>query len=199
MLPLWTNALTTVPPVILGRRLKPFSLGHYAVLMAIESPLRQGPVQTRDPSALAVAAWICSMDATEVAGVDPAAAQALFEDWARDQAATADWKAQERALITYIGEQSRYPEMFTPEGGRNYSSPVPVFAHIHATLVLDGHQDWRVAWNMPIAQAISLYVQLAERRGAELVSESDQREIERQLRELKKKAKRGRRKAGGKS
>lgn len=156
----YADAFFSSPPKILGLNLKPLTLGHAFVLLAIESPYI---TDRKEPEIgdLFAAVWICSHDWTE--SRDSLVADTFKTDcitWCNTQADLTepdpDIKSFRNYLETYMQVAPRY-ETFIKNGEPVNPSrkSVRVPWPLAAAWVLMSRMSEDVAWNMPIVKAFA--------------------------------------------
>lgn len=164
------------PPVCLGRRLLPFSLGHSLVLEAIGSPvLGAGECA---PGDLAVAVMVCAQPATDLSKpLDFAKTAQNFREWGKS-CDLAQFKDDLDAFRAYVAEFCTAPERWS-SGGAGRGPRAPWQYTIVTALRQHLKLGYNEAWNCPVNRALADYAALGEALGDEsLISEEEKAEIE---------------------
>lgn len=153
----WTQALFARPPLMLGRRLRPFSLSHALLLRATGNPYAYvgAPATVRD---LFAAVAICSRGHAENAeayrrGVRPSVLAAWRRQWRRVEFAVADASFRE-----YIAAHTRrnVRAQVERQGGDTPDISGPVEYYLHRHLTEDRGWPDEAAWDCAYGYAWAL-------------------------------------------
>ncbi len=180
--PVFANAfLLKQPPLCLGRRLLPLSLGHSLVLESINSPLL-GHTLSPQPSALspqpspgdlAVAVYVCSQLATNLSRtLDFAQEAAQFRAWG-EKTTLEDATSDLVLFRAYMGVYLEAPERWQPEA-RGAGPKAPWQYIVVNALRQHLKLSYDEAWNCPVNRALADYAALGEALGDDsLMSEEE--------------------------
>lgn len=182
----WYKGLVFQPPVIFGRRLKPFSLAHSMTLEELRNPY----VMTLNPDpcagALHLALWICTLSGAEIGrklygGRFPAFRLALRGWWYRN----ADLRDAHEAFVAYLKDCADRPERAVPcdlggkEKKRTYIK-APWQYHMVRTLCKVYGMDYERAWDCPVMLASCLHAADMEAEGDDsLIDRNEEATIDR--------------------
>lgn len=137
------------PPVLLGRRLLPFTLGHAELLTVFESPFMTGGTVTH--SELVFAVWICTR--TRRAALDAIRGGTHADEvtaWGREVVGY-DLPAASALLQATIDRYCVAPARWS--SGTKKPARVPWFRMTAATLRRFFHVSEDEAWNTPCGEA----------------------------------------------
>lgn len=159
----WLNAaIPDAPPVILGLRLRPYTLGHELLLHKVESPFVAG---TEFGFAdLAIAVLICSQD-FHAARRSISSRWLNFFLWA--------WKLRMRRCNAFVdaGRFQEYraagrwfPEIEIPVTDAKSLTQPPEF-RLASELMSKVHLSWDACMDFPLNRAHALFVALGEAKG----------------------------------
>jgi len=150
-------------PVVLRRRLRPFSAFHWAVLAAMDSAFTAG--RTPTPDDVVVAVWVCSRgweDRSQILDPDSDA----IREWGHEF----DYHAAAATLREYMEAAFDGPETWVPKNSK--PSGVPGAFHLPAILMQHMHGLTEAeAWDMPLQRALAYRCAIAEANGAEVVTD----------------------------
>lgn len=152
----WAQALLATPPVILGRRLRPFSLSHSALLTEIDSPYayRGAPADERE---LFAAVEICARTHAENlaafgGGFDVRRLRRWRRQWRRVAFTVAD-----ASFRQYLADYSRRNKRNETGGdGERRDLGGPIEWHLHRHLTEDRCWADGAAWDCPLNYAWAL-------------------------------------------
>ena len=175
MIDVFSNALFSNPPIVLGRRLRPYSLAHNFALKTIRSPIISGEDWTR--SDLLTACWICRMDLDEIRSK-------VFAD-EPDQSEVAAWSSLlfdepdetwdegYKCFVDYVSAYCEVPDRLRSGDDKSIKHPWEFFIAVRlAGVKVVNHID--DAWNMACNLAHSYHSAWSETQGDEsLVTEED--------------------------
>ena len=190
--PIFQNAATATPPVVMGLQLLPFSLGHSIILEAIEHPAVTGD-SALDMDALALGVAVCSKDYETGREIFIGNPEIWLNDaprWARKfRGKKSDWwAAQANAWDEYLIDYNTIPEVWEPGAGDGDGEAPPDLAapwqfHIIRALgrdgLLRGIQYGPTAWDVPLNMAYCLYCTIGEAKDRlDVMTEEDRRAVE---------------------
>ena len=167
----YVNALVSAPPVVLGRRLLPLSLGHVAVLDACGSPFVRG--EEWQAADVVFAVWACSQpqDALRAAvNADPDRLAREARRWGRR---CKPWQIAAAAplLVQYVIDGMAAPRRWdSPEAKR----VIPWWLSVAWSLMGGDVTREEYVWAMPAARAIAYASAEAARRGDESLMSEDE-------------------------
>lgn len=167
----WYKGLVYQPPVILGRRLKPFSLAHSMTLEELRNPYVMTSSPQLDPAALHFALWVCTMSGDEIGRNVYATKRlklwiALRGWWYRKH----DLQDAHETFLAYIKDCSDHPERSIPcsadgkEKSRTFVK-APWQYHMVRTLCKVYGMYHAQAWDCPLILASCLHAADMEANG----------------------------------
>lgn len=160
------------PPVVLGRKLKPFCCGHASLLDGLESAyIRGGAVNSQE---LIVAVWICSNTFEVGKHKITEELEELTAECLTWGASVGVWNFKEaHAIFTrYMEDHTRAPERWKKKGSDSSRAPWPLV--VATTLMQELMVSESRAWNMPLQEALWYFAAISERQGDKsLVTEED--------------------------
>ena len=166
----YKNALLTRCPMVLGRHLVPFSLGHAAVLTALESPVIDCKPVTTDDAIVGI--YVCSMPYQHALDkISDGSFAAECKQWG--EAVFGDDKQPEfDKFFQYIEWHTKAPPRyeFISKGGKVIKpepGAVPWFFSV-AWALMDRMPEAR-AWNMSLPLALSYYAAHCQFNGDEFL------------------------------
>lgn len=153
MLQFYADAFFCQPPVVLGRRLRPYSLGHSFTLDAIQSPFAVGgPVNAFE---LIGAVLICSMPFAEI--VDKINADSLLKD-AEAFGKTLDMDAlYAEELAKFHDYLTTYDKAAPAISKPSAAGPLPLPWQIVVAWALMDRLPEREVWDMPLTRAMAYH------------------------------------------
>lgn len=162
----WLTSLMVTPPVILGRRLKPFSLAHSFILERAANPFWIGG--ERGPEHFFEALEICSHDLEENRARIASKSDNKFKRWVAKHFR----KVSARDVEMFVQYMDDHLACHSREssGGREMHSPWQF--RLVADLVARGFSEER-AWNMPLNLARCYYDARAEMEGDDTLLSED--------------------------
>jgi len=172
----YTRALLTVPPVILGRALQPFSCWHALVLTHFDNPLMTGTtgdegITTGD---VIFFLWVCGLThgeglaalASDDAITEARAWGGEVEDWDIDEVCS--------EVHEYLTDYLDFPKFWEKDGEKGKASGIPWFWKLIGTVVANVNGiSATEAWDMPINQLAIYRASVAEDNGSDLLSERE--------------------------
>ena len=170
--PVFQRAFIPPRPRILCRPLLPLSLAHLALLDIVDSPfVRGGPAAEVTPGDLAVAVWICSQCGSELRD-SSALEQPSFREAVRWglECRGENWTSEKAAFETYLEDSLTAPEVWRDGDSKPLSADWKF--SVVAALIEMGI-DRAEAWDMPVSEALSLYIANQERHGLDVMSEDE--------------------------
>lgn len=176
--PIYETAFQPPAPTILGRRLLPFSLGHSVLLESGGSPFVD-PAPKRKPNAgdLAAAVWICSQPAGKLRFVLAEPDPKGITQWGMKQRRRGiPIKAETERFVEYLNASLRMPQAWHDE--KDARKIVTAWQFSVVAALLESGIQRAEAWDMPVAEALALYMAIQERRGLDLVSPEDRAMID---------------------
>lgn len=157
------SSIFETAPVVLQKRLRPFSCFHWAVLAAMESPFAVGGTPTPDDVVFAV--WVCQrgwQDRADILAPDYEA----IRDWGHEF----DYVDAVNVLRAYMDEAFDGPSTWVPDDAK--PSGVPGAFHLPAILLQHLHGLTEAdAWDMPLQRALAYRCAIAEANGSEVVTD----------------------------
>ena len=164
-------------PTVLGRRLKPLCLAHVVTLGQADSIfLKQDPDRKPTVVDVAVAAWFCSKPGFLPGEEIPEPDMERMIRWASIAGRRYKPEVEQQKLIDYLKQSLRFPRFWAPEnGGRPTVAP---WEFTVVSALVEAGITRREAWTMPVAEALAHYAATMERKGLELVSDWEKRQIE---------------------
>lgn len=152
-------------PVILGRRLRPFSLSHRVALMALGSPFMSGDGNTPiEPADVAIAVAILSMSEPFA----PLPKPTLRDRWECRRAMKSGKRhwANCSAITAFIADHSAHPTIWEKKR-ESHDDGIPWVLHVITRLIKHGIPE-RDAWTMSEGRAIWLNLAILNQSGADL-------------------------------
>lgn len=158
---LWTQALLVQPPVFLGRRLHPFSLGHCAVLRALGNPYAYARAQA-DAADLAAAVVVCSRGMADNRRALMGGALRVRDLWrlAR-RVRRVDFTVADASFRQYLADYSRRNVRVQRGCDDGHAADAgemlaPVEWHLHRHLTEERGWSDDAAWDCPLIYAWAL-------------------------------------------
>lgn len=148
--------LTLAPPIILGRRLAPFTLGHAHLLELSNSPF-SGTGGKIDSSDMVLAAWILSFPTykkAKSACLSAIAGKMPFgiRRWGKKIGITFDLEREATKLAEYIGKCTRPPRSARKAGAKSLSTPMAAtLAVLHRRYFATTAET---VWDVPFLDAL---------------------------------------------
>lgn len=167
-LDVWTQSLLVSPPVLCGRRLLPFSLGHAVILRSISSPYAYVNVGSALSDVL-TAIQICS----RTTGQNRAALYGGKMPVISWVAWSMRWRGVKFDVVdasfrTYLADFTRQADRHPPKKrGRDLAAPVEF--HLHRVLCEHYGYDPVAAWDVSLIVAHACADVVAESNGDELI------------------------------
>lgn len=176
MLPAYAKAFFSAPPVVFGKRLRPFSLGHSFLLEAIGNPVAMG--EPYSPQDAAVFAKVCTMTFAEALAFlnDEDAARKEMERMGA-KCGGADWLAECAKIDEYFRATFEcIPERWEQDGDKS-EMRVPVqlafFQVLRGTAAITPELE-NAIWDMPYGRAAAYAAVAGWAKGDEsLMSEKE--------------------------
>lgn len=177
MIRAYQATLLTRPPVLLGRRLCPFTLGHWRILTTFDSAFFGGGTITRDELIFAV--WVCCQPDFQKA------ARTLLEGsferevraWGR-RAGAYDAVAVAEAFRAYLASYMDRPPRWEDANRKSKARAPGPFLYANA-LRHYYHLSESEAWNTPVHQAICDFATMGALLGDEsLMTEEEARQVD---------------------
>lgn len=170
------SAAYRIPPVVLGRQLKPFCCGHAQSLYALQSPyMLGGDIQRED---LIVAIWLCSMDSQTGRQKLLSESNNIIEEgleWGKE-IITWDFHNHAQKFDDYLKEYIKSPPMWKKSEHKEAKSPWPL--RIVVILMREFSMSKDEAENMPLPMALWWIATINDLNGdGSLISEKEQERI----------------------
>jgi len=149
-----------VPPVLLGRKLKPFCCGHAVILASLESPFIVSGKVT--PEELIVAVWVCSQTFEEgrdkiLNGGDVLRVEC--EKWGGEIGGF-DFSKAVVDFERYLTDYTKAPERWKTKASKEARAPWPLV--VATTIMHEFPVSESDAWNMPLPKALWYFAACAE-------------------------------------
>jgi len=165
------------PPVIMGRKLRPFSLFHALVLMQFDSSHLNGQKVTIDELVFSV--FVCGLEYPQ--GVDYIFSIKAIKDcakWGKKSKKKYDYSESFEEFRQYLLDYMRFPGIYetTSASGQSLNAPkksnIPWPFKVAADIMnkYPGFTEKEV-WNMPVIKASTYRAHIAEDNGWELENE----------------------------
>lgn len=172
MVETFLQSVIAQPPVILTRRLRPFSVGHFTLLRALDSPFALGGTVHLKDALLALE--ICSRSFEDARAW---LHEATLESVARESAEQGK-RSGPVDLHDLVGRIDKYMRLYTSvpkfwRSGQESQSKLPESLILVSVLMGKCGMSESAAWSCPYGMAV-WYVTAANERGEAIVSEDEQ-------------------------
>ena len=167
-------------PVVFGQQLRPYQLGHAALLDALESPLvgHKGAV-TLDAVALVV--WVCSRDASKRMEQlrDPGSIGAQIKPLLASLKKMTRREIADAALVVsaYIGEHCKAPPRWSKGGENSLRVPWQFALLYRATKGNTSPEAIAAAWDTPLPYVTTMAACAGADAGDDSLVSEDEQEI----------------------
>lgn len=164
MLWAYKSVILLEPPSCLGRRLKPFTCGHAAILYAYESPFATSGVATLEELVFAV--WVCSQEDYEATIAKLRGRRFIAESrrWAARAKVTA-WRAEVDVFKKYITDHMTAKPQRWDDDEPSQMARAPWPWLVTAALIKSG-MPGRESWNVPVNAAFCRMASFAALAGS---------------------------------
>ena len=153
-------------PVILGRNLKPYTVGHDLILHALESGFAIGTENAPTFDDLIVSTYLCSFHFDEAKGrvLDGELMRKELEEWGRE---VGEFDACEPTsqLIAYIKAYTDAPEFWIEDKPTTKRCGAPLSQILKVSMMRDFHMTEHAALHMPFNEAQTNYLTHLEMNG----------------------------------
>lgn len=183
MHPVFAAAAIFGPPRVLIYKLKPFQLGHALLLDALQSPyMAGGDVEKAD---LALAAWICSQDATSARDAIQTGGPGVFFCHVVARACKRiNWQLHEERFTQYFERNMQAPRRW---GATLGSGPRASWQWMAAVRLCAGDfTKLEQAWNTPLLSVTCFNTAQDALNGDDSIVSEAEEEASEQLKELQK-------------
>lgn len=172
MLTEFQQAVLAEPPILLKRQLLPFSIGHYFLLDALNSPfIESGQVTLADCLLLI---GVCSrnfMDAVAfVQSLSDPTTKQLFASWGTD-CGVVNVAELAKTIELYLKHFGSAPDFWEEDDSK--PARLPLCLVLTTALMGKLHFNHDAAWNFPLGQAIWYAVATAEDAGERVVTDDE--------------------------
>lgn len=148
----FSEAFINAPHVVLGRRLRPFSLWHLFLLQTLDSPYLTGGTRAVEPFDLKTAVGVCSLRFDETKVRRPWGPGVWWS--CRSQSRFSE---ESNKLISFIGDYLQRPDfnVITPDNAKTQTprGQPPDVLQIAWDLMSGMGCSERYAWEMPLGKA----------------------------------------------
>jgi hypothetical protein len=165
MLADYLKAAIPTPTIILGQRLRSFSLGHNMILLRHENSFlgEQAKIHVGD---LSLGIFVCCHEYDEaLEQLERPDLGEILKEWGK-RSAMADFKAKAREFHRYLRDGSALPDFVPVKDGKEGRTPgAPFLQLVKVTLMSEvGYSRWE-ALNVPLSEALNDYFAHWERKG----------------------------------
>lgn len=169
------SSVFSIPPIVLGRQLKPFCCGHAVVLTGLNSPyLIGGKISANE---LFIAVFICSKSYEEIKKLLTSGEEVYLESyrqWIREELDFFSLADSDAIFQEYLIEHLKAPDRWQKKDAKHSKAPWPLTIATGLMRELKFSED--EAWNMPMQQAFWYFAAVAEAEGDDsLVSEKEKK------------------------
>ena len=160
----YIKAAIPEPHVILGRKLRPFCIGHYLILSRFDCAYVSETSANASREDLIFAVLVCSMRPKDfMAFVEDDGAEKAVKDWGK-KVGVFDFKEKSDAFQNYLAEHSQMPAFWIEQDGQRSGAHWTQSVLLCLTSQLGYTRE--EAEEMPLTQAFHDYLKHAENNGA---------------------------------
>jgi len=152
------------PPVVLGRQLRPYCLGHCFALACCQNPylydVRGPPAKTIEAVHICSSPWPIPMT-----GPAAKASIAALSKQVSGKRTVKRWTAETDALLDYIRAGQTTPERWQDESDAPSDPRTPWPLKLAASLIVHGFATRDAVWNIPVPEAFAWTLARRENEG----------------------------------
>jgi hypothetical protein len=170
------SAVYAIPPIVLGKQLKPFCCGHAQSLYAIQSPFMIGGQITK--AELLTAVWLCSMSSEDGRTKLLSSWKDVEEEAFQWGKSIVDWdiKLESEKFEEYLNEYIKSPATWKKADHREAKSPWSL--RVIIILMRELKMSRTEAEDMPLPMALWYIATINDLNGDNsLISESEQERL----------------------